>query len=359
MNNGKASRGRRFYMVSGAVLWILALGWFIFPPSKAAVEQLFSLFWYRRILSFAIPLTQPFQTPIVGILVAAGMIALAAFICKAWLRGKTVLMPGLKSLFLILPLLWVWFIAFWGAGYHRIPLLQRLELPAAPVSDEEADKLRRLLLQNIRRDLAPPQERDVGRAVASISVSMAKTVESWDRQPIVLPSRVKAAHQGWLLSVGVGGVCSPFTLEALVDGGLPDAAFVCTAAHELGHIAGLCAEDEASFAGYAAGIQAGDPFARYACALGAYVDLAGRLDAAGRKFAFNELPTPAKRDLIRWDEAVRNRRIELFSKIGWRAYDQYLKTHGIREGVANYSRGILLLCYGWRKGLVKLGTENQ
>jgi hypothetical protein len=290
------------------------------------------------------------------VLFSTGLIGLAIYFYTAWhrRRGKAGVLWGFRILFLILPLLLVWFIAFWGAGYHRMPVMKRLDLDASAITNDEAEKLRSLLLQNIKRDLTPEQERNVDRAVASISASMAKIVESWDGRTIALPYRVKAVATGCLLSFGSSGICSPFTLEALVDGGLPNAAFVFTAAHELGHVAGFCAENEATFLGYIAGLQAGDRFARYACALEAYADLISRLNGSEVRTALNDLPDLARRDLVRSDEAYRKYRIELFSRIGWHAYNKYLQAQGIQEGVKNYSRGILLLIYGWRKGLVTL-----
>jgi hypothetical protein len=358
MNDGKSSRRIRLFWISGSILWVLAGWWFFFPPSQAAVEQFFSCHWYRWILSGAIPITQLFRIPIIGVLLVAGLIGQAVFWRWVWhrRRGMAGALRGLRSLFLILPILLVWFIAFWGAGYHRMPAIKRLDLDASAITNAEAEKLRFLLLQNIKRDLTPEQERNVDRAVASISASMARIVESWDRRPIALPHRVKAVAKGCLLSFGSSGICSPFTLEALVDGGLPNAAFIFTAAHELGHIAGFCAEDEATFIGYIAGLQAGDRFARYACALEAYADLTVRLNGTEARSAMDALPDLARRDLVSSDEAYRKYRIEMFSRIGWRAYNKYLQAQGIEEGVKNYSRGILLLSYGWRKGLVALGN---
>jgi hypothetical protein len=353
--NTKRSAGRLFW-ISGSILWALAGWWFILPPSQAAVEQFFSRHWYRWVLSWTIPITQPLRIPIIGVLLLTGLMGLAIFMYIAWHRGrgKAGALWGFRSLFLILPLLMVWFIAFWGAGYHRTPVMIRLDLDASAITNVEAEKLRSLLLQNIKRDLTPDRERNVDRAVASISASMARIVESWDSRPIALPYRVKAVAKGCLLSFGSSGICSPFTLEALVDRGLPDAAFVFTAAHELGHVAGFCAEDEATFLGYIAGLQAGDRFARYACALEAYADLISRLNGTEARSALNALPDLARRDLVRSEEAYRKYRIELFSRIGWRAYNKYLQMQGIQEGVKNYSQGILLLSYSWRKGLLKL-----
>jgi hypothetical protein len=54
----------------------------------------------------------------------------------------------------------------------------------------------------------------------------------------------------------------------------------------LGHLAGFCPEADASFAGYMAGLMAEDAYARYACALNAYMDLIARLQGGNFKRAF-------------------------------------------------------------------------
>jgi hypothetical protein len=133
---------------------------------------------------------------------------------------------------------------------------------------------------------------------------------------------------------------------------LPETALVYSAAHELGHLAGFCPEDEASFAGYISGMQADDGFARYACALSAYVDLISRLKPEDFERAVQSLPEAARQDLIKSDEAYRRYRIRWFSRISWSAYDRYLQAQGIKEGVQNYSHGITLLAYAWRKGML-------
>ena len=136
-----------------------------------------------------------------------------------------------------------------------------------------------------------------------------------------------------------------------MDGALPDASFVSVAAHELGHIAGYCREDEATLIGYVSGLRASDPLARYACALRAYVDL---LPVKGKKEAFEALPEMARNDLKKTQEVARKYRNPLVSKLSWTVYNQYLKTQGVEEGVKNYDRGILLFAGAWRKGLTGL-----
>jgi len=343
------------------LLWIISAWWFLFPPSPNAVERWFSRLWYRRLLDVATPLTQSVEFPVVMGLLAAGCILFLCSWARRWIRirrGRQCspwagFRWGIGSLFLALPFVIAWFIIFWGAGYRRLPLEERLHLDTRPLSEREAEGLRDLLLGEIKRNLTPPAERETGRAVESIASAMAAKVGEWDGARIRLPCRVKRVPRGFLLASGTAGVCAPFTLEALVDSGLPDTAFVYASAHELGHIAGFCGEDEASFAGYLSGLEAGDRFARYACALNAYTDMINRLRGEEFRRAFGLLPGPAVQDLQRAEAAYRRYQIGWFRKLSWRVYNRYLQAQGVPEGVESYSRGIRLLGYAWRRGMVK------
>ena len=159
--------------------------------------------------------------------------------------------------------------------------------------------------------------------------------------------------KGFLLASGTSGMCSPFTLEALVDKALPDTEFVCSAAHELGHIAGFCAEDEATFVSYISGMQADDRFARYACALNAYMDLIARVQGEDFNKALAALPELSRQDIAKSNEAHRKYHVVWFSRLTWYTLKSDFHAKGITEGVRNYSHGITLLVYAWRKGLVR------
>jgi hypothetical protein len=354
MKNKQANR--RLFWIVGTVSWGITGWWLFFPPSRGAVEYYFSLRWYRWLLGWITPVTQAFQFPAIVLVIAALLILLNILWFRSWNRGggKAALLQGFRNLFLMTPLLLVWFVGFWGAGYRRIPIEQRLGLETSEITHDEAARLQSLLLEAIERNVTPVHERNVDRAIASIATAMARTVERWESQSILLPRRVKSLPKGLLLSGGVSGLCSPFTLEPIVDGGLPNASFVSTSAHELGHVAGYCPEDEATFIGFVAGLQAEDRFARYCCALNAYLDLILRLNSSELQLALQQLPDMARQDLLQSEKAYRKYRIALIDKLQTRTYDKYLKTQGIHEGVKNYSRGILLLGFGWRKGLIHL-----
>lgn len=353
-------RRARFYWWAGSLLWAVAAWWFLAPPDANWVERCFSLGWYRWILAAFTPLTQRTGFPIVLVLAPAIVAAFFFLWVRSWRSLRRAqgrphhegFLWGIRCIFMFLPLLLIWGTLFWGAGYRRLPVEERLRLDVRALPADEMRQFRGRLLEEVRRNLTSPAERVPARAVRSIASRMTQMVAGWDGKPIIIPERVKLMPKGLLLSSGTSGMCSPITLEALVDGGLPEAAMVANAAHELGHLAGFCAEDEASFAGYACGLLADDRFARYACALDAYAAAMRGLESGQRREALDALPDLARQDLREANAAFEKYRVAWISRISWRVYHRYLQAQGIGEGVENYSRGILLLACSWRQGMM-------
>ena len=198
-----------------------------------------------------------------------------------------------------------------------------------------------------------PEDRNVDRALATIAASMREVIAEWDGVPVRIPDNVKRTPKGMLMLNGTSGVCSPFTLEPNVDGGLPDANMVAVAAHEIGHVAGICSEAEANLISYVSGVRAADPFARYSVALRLYTSFAQQLPREQMIAAMQRLPQCAKEDLKAAADAHKRYKINLVEKYSWLLYDKYLKKQGIEEGVKNYARGTALFVLCWRKGLVQ------
>jgi hypothetical protein len=122
----------------------------------------------------------------------------------------------------------------------------------------------------------------------------------------------------------------------------------------LGHIAGVCDEGETNLIGYIAGLGADDPYARYAVSLNIYLAVAHQLGGEARTTAIQQLPEQAIQDMQRAREAQEWYRIDWFQKWSWRAYNHYLKSQGVREGVRSYGRGAQLLAQAWRAGYLEL-----
>lgn len=355
-----------FWLVT-TLLWVVWCVWLAFRPGAEIIEQFYSRGLYRFLVAVVSPLTETvsFSIALVIVVFLLGVFPLLWIVRWVWIRrGKkgshfNGFFWGLKWLLFLVPFVVIWFLLFWGIGYQRVPAEARLGLDNSAIADEEADGLRAMALEIILRDQPhSPTDRNVDRAIASISAAMQEVAGEWDEQSIRLPRRVKATPKGLLLVNGSSGICAPITLEPHVDGGLPDTAFVYVAAHELGHVAGMCVEAEATLIGFVAGLRASDPFARYAVALDIYRDLYKSLRSSEEIKAANEaLPEVAREDIVAINEAVRQYRIDWVRNANRKVYTQYLKSQGVSEGMKNYDKGISLFAYAWRKGLVATAGE--
>ena len=65
-----------------------------------------------------------------------------------------------------------------------------------------------------------------------------------------------------------------------------------------------------------------------------------------------------REDLKKANEAAKRYRIDWFGKLSWRAYNHYLKSRGVKEGVKDYARGISLFTFLCRKGLAEVPIDT-
>ncbi len=346
---------------TGAVVavWLACLTWYAAQPSPEHVETLYSRGVYRVLAAWVTPITAAVPFSIAFVLLIGGPVLFLALWTANWVYRRRArrlshwrgFIWGPKWLAVLVPIVWLWFLVFWGIGYGRLPVETRLHFDDKTVSEAELIQIKSALLETILRDQPRrTEDRNAGRAIESVSRTMQALVAKWEGGTMRLPHRVKATPAGFLLMNGTSGVCAPFTLEPHVDGGLPDTAFVSVAAHELGHIAGVCDEGETNLLGYMAGLSADDPYARYAVALDVYVDVVRQFEPEIRKADLEKLPEQARHDLQRAREAHERFRIDWFQKWSWRAYNHYLKSQGVQEGVRSYGRGTQLLVKAWRAG---------
>ena len=207
------------------ILWGLAvpiayLVYYYVHPNAMDID--FSRGLYRIIGQHVIPYTEAPSFSIslvltVALIVGGPLLWIFRMALLVW-RGEGILAAlvwGPARLFLIAPLLFVWFVVFWGAGYQRPPVEKRLDFATTKPTEEEILKIQDGLLAVILRDQPKSDaDRDVDRAVASISDAMAKFIEETEGKPERVPHRVKATPPGVLLFNSTSGICSPYTLEA-------------------------------------------------------------------------------------------------------------------------------------------------
>jgi len=342
-------------MAAGSILWN------VFPPPAPWVELGYSRGLQPVLASVVIPVGDLFPFPLGALLCAAAAALMLGWIAVDGIRAlrggiplrRRALRWGGVALQAVI-IGYAWFLLVWGAGYRRERLEDRLGLGSARPEEGEIEAWIGSLTGMIRRDLPAPGERDEVRAVTSIRESLVELLREWEGRGRSIPHRLKRLPAGTLLASGTVGMLIPFFLEAHVDAGDLEVGRLQAAGHELAHAAGLCGEADADLAGAMAGLRARDPYARYAAALSVFRDFAQHLprDAMGKAYA--ELPAEAVLDLEGIAKNRKSYRADTLARVGRRAYDSYLRSHGLEEGVKEYGRLVELLVRAVRKGIVSL-----
>jgi hypothetical protein len=223
----------------------------------------------------------------------------------------------------------------WGAHAARPEAPERLGWHEDPLGGPAESAPVRAAAERLAVRLAAvvAADRPVG-AIDAAAATAATALELERLAPGVrLPRRLDRLP-AWLLGpLGVGGVVSPWTLEAHVDAGLPAWAGVAVGAHELAHLAGFVHEADAEAVGLLAGLRSAHPHARYAAALRAWASLPASARAAA------PLPPGAGADLERLRAYALASRGPLAGP-AWRLYDAALRASGQEAGVGGYADGI-------------------
>ena len=153
---------------------------------------------------------------------------------------------------------------------------------------------------------------------------------------------------GLLFRFGISGIYMPFTGESSIDNALHPLEKPFTMAHELAHGYGWTEEATANFVAYLACINSADNDTRYSGFINYYRYVASnyrRINPEAYKAFRATLPEGFRHDL----EAINQR---LLTYPTWFSTDKindiFLKSQGVTEGVASYSR-IVVLVYSWRK----------
>lgn len=246
------------------------------------------------------------------------------------------------------------FLPAWGAAYRRAPLAETLRL--APGGADRADLLAALEhLVVVVRAAAPEQplarpavavDRDAfATGVAAAAACVQRTDEAITGRHVHLPSSVRRLPEGALLRAGYAGITLPWLLEPYVDAGLPPAAYLSVAAHELTHAAGWAREADTDALAVLAGLRCDHDWVRYAAALHAVQIVSTSLqpllanDAAARAraaAAVADLPDAARADRAALGDAVRRWRNPALSSAVTAVYDGFLRSQGVQAGVADY-----------------------
>ncbi|RMG80262.1 MAG: DUF3810 domain-containing protein, partial [Bacteroidetes bacterium] len=252
------------------------------------------------------------------------------------------------------------FLFLWGFNYGRIPVEKQLGLTPDTL---QLDTLRAeleaqtLFIEKLRAEIPGATDSALDArflrpdAEAYMRANLCRVLSE---NGFPTPGRVRARclyPPGLLLRISTAGVYIPFTGEGHIDAGLHALQVPFVMAHEMSHGYGFGDEGTCNFWAWLACVTADDPFIRYAGALHHWRSLAGNYrfyqEEAYAKFFEEKIPPGVKNDL----RAIYQKMAQypdVFPRLRDAIYDSYLKAQGIKEGIANYERGMMLI-RAWQK----------
>ena len=243
------------------------------------------------------------------------------------------------------------FYLLWGYNYNRPDIYSDLGMNEQIIDStyliNEIDRVTQELISTrelVSMDsLTAISEEDIPENIESIiRDNLEDLLTSWD---IPTRGRVrvrKLAPNGILLRFSTAGVYVPYALEGHIDGGLHPIQWPFTMAHEMTHGYGYGDEGTCNFIGYLACMRSTNDVIRYS-AIRAYwrylmSDLR-KLDKDLYRQHMIRLPRAIKTDISEIVEYM-DRYPDIMPAVRNKVYDSYLKSHGVKAGLANYSHMI-------------------
>lgn len=251
------------------------------------------------------------------------------------------------------------FFFLWGFNYGRIPLVKQVGLEPKPASFEELySELMEVteVVIEARKDiddssiqpidahrLPIDMERLCRDVVEEVLIELGYPVAGCVRGRVLFT-------KGILLRFGSSGVYWPFVGEGNIDGGLHPIQQPFILCHELFHGYGITNEGVCNFLAYLATQKSDNTFIKYSGQLSYWRYLAiefQKFNVETYQQFRAELPLGLQADLDEINIYLDNYP-DLFPRLRYVAYDSYLKSQGITEGMKSYS-SIIMLVRSWKE----------
>lgn len=249
------------------------------------------------------------------------------------------------------------FLVLWGYNYQRIPVYQQLSLDPVPLNEKELLEEIKLthselvLLRALLTSDTLPIEKTIPYSV------LEKKVREVLKEDLALlgfdskghPRTKEFVPAGFLQRLGILGIYFPFTGESYIDPTLHPLEKPFTVAHEMAHSFGINNEGEANFISWAIGARSGDPLLQYSAQLQLFryqLNDLYRYDKAAYQQVLELVEQGIKNDIA--SILLKSSEIKpLFRELSRKSNDLFLKTQGVKAGVASYAQ-LPMLAHTWR-----------
>jgi len=251
------------------------------------------------------------------------------------------------------------FMLLWGFNYGRLPVEQVMQLVPKPLGVAELKEELALetaqiiqLREAITQDTAAltaahfpeDMEAQLREAVETQLAAYQYPTAGKVRGRLVYP-------KGILLRFSAAGLYFPFTGEGHADGGLHPLQLPYVLAHEMGHGYGFGDEGTCNFWAYLACVHSKTPVLAYCGHLAHWRTLAihyRRYEPEAYKQLREQLPAGILADITAINQNIMEYP-DIMPRFREAAYEAYLKSQGISEGIQNYDR-VVMLVKAWRSG---------
>ena len=346
----RSSRG----WLLGSLLLALCILWALVPVSSQWIETIYSRNIYPGLASLMMSLTGALPFSLATVLLITLPLLWIIISLRSFQKRQSFwwLVYWLWRTLMALAIIYALFVMFWGANYRRENIEHLFALTETTISQTDIEALVNSLQDILEQTV--DSDRNMPQAMTAINDSLNNLNYNLTGKNLRLP-KVKPLPPGWLILAGrASGVVSPWTLEAHVDGALPEVAMIAVGAHELAHLAGFAGEADADFVGAMAGLNAKDDYARYAVALRLWWEVVATLPVDQQANYFENLPIEATRDIRASIEPYQRYRLpNWIQQFQQKSYNQYLKSQGVEAGIADYSRIVSLLVRAQKQNLLE------
>ena len=240
----------------------------------------------------------------------------------------------------------------WAFNYNATPVEHKIELDVANPTDEELiqrfDEIS-MELNRLSANIGERPQVDFLELEKSIRPVLESILSDFS-YPTLGRVRVRKIVSGSILRIRTTGIYIPHAFEGHVDGGLYRMQWPFTLAHEMAHGYGITHESDCNFFAYLACKNIDESIYQYSAQLAYWRYLAYQVRSFDKEHyeeTRENLETLVKNDLLEIRRHI-DRYPDLMPKYRNIIYDNYLKTHGVAEGIKSYNRMILLI-EAWNK----------
>ncbi len=230
----------------------------------------------------------------------------------------------------------VLFELLWGLNYRRATVVARVDYSSARVTPSAVSRFSERIVAILNRDVAAAHAERLDRARLrdAFEPVVARLGDRWTVETTAPKTTLLNAYYE---AAGVGGQYSPFAFETLLNASFLPFEVPRALAHEWSHAAGFTDEGDANYIGTLACLRSGDPLIRYSGAFWTY----GDLPLSERKRLHLDPRVVADFGAAR-ARFLQHYQPRLFA-MQWNFYDRFLRSNGVRGGVASYGFFLQLL----------------